>query len=178
MNFPKTLTRRALLALLAMVATMPRALAGDIDNFKPTAPPIPAPEILMTDRQGKPVQLSDYRGHPVLLNVWATWCKPCVAEMPALVRLQTELPGLVVLPVSMDRGGAKVVEAFYTEHKIANLPVLLERELSVRRQLRPRGLPLTLLIDAAGNEVGRALGEVAWDDPAIIAAIRPFLGAE
>jgi thiol-disulfide isomerase/thioredoxin len=177
MNSPPSLSRRALLAVLATAAAMPRALAGDITNFKLTTPPIPAPELLFSDADGQPVSLSDFRGRPVLLNIWATWCKPCIAEMPALVRLQMALPDLFVLPVSMDRGGAKVVQEFYDAQKINSFPVLLERELSVRRQLKPRGLPLSLLINREGFELGRALGEVAWDDAALISQLRDLLAS-
>jgi thiol-disulfide isomerase/thioredoxin len=122
--------------------------------------------------------IADYRGRAVVLNFWATWCAPCVREMPSLDRLQAEVSGegIEVLTLSEDRGGAPVIKRFYKKLGIRNLPVLVDKRGEVLRKLRVRGLPTTLLIDARGNEVGRVVGPTEWDSPEALALVRGCLG--
>src|SRR6266403_886929 len=84
-------------------------------QFIPTDPPRPAPEIAFADGAGKTVSLADFRGRVVLVNLWATWCEPCIREMPSLDRLQAALGGddFAILLVSQDRGGDSVVGPFF-----------------------------------------------------------------
>ena len=84
------------------------------DNFTLLEPPIPAPPDAFVDLAGATVRLADFKGRVVLLNFWATWCAPCIREMPSLDRLQAALKDrdLAVLAVSIDRGGVKVIVPF------------------------------------------------------------------
>lgn len=173
-------TRRSILAgatgLWAM-AQAPAARADALDNFSLSEGNPPVPDIAFTNRLGGMQKLSDYRGKVVLFNAWATWCGPCINEMPSLDKAQKELGGddFQVVPVSMDRTGVLTVELFYRENNLRNLPILVEHQSSIARELRPRGLPFTLLIDRDGNELGRALGEVFWDQPEGLALLRRFI---
>ena len=115
--------------------------------------------------------IADYRGSGVVMNFWATWCAPCVREMPSLDRLQAEAPGIRVLALSVDRGGAPVIETFYRKYGISNLDVLADRGAKLMRKLGVRGLPTTLLIDSEGNEVGRVVGPAEWDQGPLRALI-------
>ena len=118
--------------------------------------------------------LADYAGKGVVLNLWATWCVPCVAEMPALDALAGAVAGfgVVVLPLSSDRGGAAAVQAFYASHGVAHLPVLLDPAGAAARALGVRGIPTTLLIDKAGRERGRLEGGAAWDSASAVAMVK------
>jgi len=129
--------------------------------------PRPLPALQFTDAAGAARTLAAYAGHGLVLNFWATWCAPCVAEMPALDALAPRLSaaGLLVLPVSLDRGGAAVVQAFYRSHAVTHLPVLLDARLSAMSALGLSGVPTTLLVDRAGREVGRIEGPVQWNAP-------------
>ena len=102
-----------------------------------------------------------------MLNLWATWCVPCVAEMPALDQLARALQpnGVTVLTVSLDHGGAEQVRAFFAAHAIRSLPVLLDPHSSSMAALGLDGIPTTLLIDRAGREVARVSGSVDWAAP-------------
>ena len=113
----------------------------------------------MTDGDGKPVTLQDFAGQVVLLNFWATWCAPCVREMPSLDRLQAKLggEGLAVVTVSRDRGGANVVMPFYERLELTNLGVYLDPKGAFSRAFKVRGLPTTILIDREGRVVGERL---------------------
>jgi thiol-disulfide isomerase/thioredoxin len=111
-----------------------------------------------------PVALSNFRGRPLLVNLWATWCAPCVAEMPALDRLaQAQKPdGLQVLVVSQDMGGRNVVTPFFQKMKFAVLQPYLDKEMLIGAALGARGLPVTVLFDAEGKEVWRVEGPIDW----------------
>lgn len=137
------------------------------------ASPRVLPEIAFVDGTGKPRTLSDFRGRSVLLNVWATWCPPCRDEMPSLDRLQKALggPGFEVVALSIDAGGAPVVERFYKEIGIASLAIYVDSAMRAAGQLRAPGVPTTLLIDAEGRELGRHAGPAQWDGPEALRVI-------
>ncbi len=121
------------------------------------------PEIAVVNPAGEELMLSEV-GEPVLLNLWATWCAPCVVEMPLLDELAADLQGQVrVLTVSEDMRGAEVVEPFFAERDLPNLPQWLDpdNELAFTFGGGPV-LPLTVLYDAKGNELWRVIGAYDW----------------
>ncbi len=134
-------------------------------------PPSPLPALSFADADGQLTTLDRLRtaqgGGAVVLNLWATWCVPCVAEMPALDQLARALQpnGVTVLTVSLDHGGAERVRAFFAAHAIRSLPVLLDPHSSSMATLGLDGIPTTLLIDRAGREVARVSGSVDWASP-------------
>ena len=136
--------------------------------------PVPVPEFGFTDAEGRALGLADFRGRTVLLNIWATWCAPCRKEMPALGRLQAELGGSAfeVVALSIDRGGTEAVRAFYDEVGVPNLAIYLDRPNISSRTLGVVGIPTTLLIDRGGREIGRAVGPLEWDSPAVVGRLR------
>lgn len=119
------------------------------------------------DSQGNLVSLADFRGRYVLLNLWATWCGPCVREMPALdkVRAHFQPQRLQVIALTEDHDGLNVAKAFYTRHSLTHLPLFADSAGQAPNLLRIRGLPTTLLIDPEGREVGRIEGEAEWSTP-------------
>lgn len=127
---------------------------------------IEAPDIEFSDSEGAIHTLKSLRGKVVLLNFWATWCKPCVMEMPALSRLQEALRDepVVVLPLSLDsNGGIKKVEAFYEEREINNLSVYVDEAFKTYAAFSVRALPSTYIIDPKGNIVATVTGVYEWD---------------
>jgi thiol-disulfide isomerase/thioredoxin len=136
-------------------------LAGKIDRtFAGEA----MPDVKLTDPAGTTLASAELKGKPVLLNLWATWCVPCVAEMPLLDGLAGELGDSVrVLAVSEDANGAEAVEPFFAEHKFAHLPKWMDpkNDLAVAYG-GGAGLPLTVLYDAQGKEVWRVMGGYDW----------------
>jgi thiol-disulfide isomerase/thioredoxin len=123
------------------------------------------------DGAGRDLTLADFRGRVVLLNVWATWCGPCRAEMPTLDALQARLGGadFHVLPLSIDRAGLGPVRRFYDEIGIRHLELYLAEDIRAMRAFAVIGLPTTLLIDREGREIGRLTGPAEWDSPEAIA---------
>jgi thiol-disulfide isomerase/thioredoxin len=130
-------------------------------------PAKPAPAVAFTDAAGRH-PLASYKGHYVLLNMWATWCVPCVAELPALTKLKASVPGLTVLAVNMDRGQVDA-GAFLKSHNAAPLGALRDTDIALMRSFGAFGLPTTVLIDPKGNVVGRAEGPAEWAAPETIA---------
>lgn len=141
--------------------------------------PKPVPEVGFVDGEGKPHTLADFKGKVVLLNVWATWCGPCREEMPTLDRLQAQLGGadFQVLALSIDQGGIQVVRDFYREIGIQHLELYIDENAEANRSLNAFGLPVTLLLDRQGREVGRKLGAAEWDSPEVIAYLREIIAS-
>ena len=153
--------------------------AGKSDGLplKLHAAPRALPALAFADGHGRPLKLADFRGRTVLLNLWATWCPPCREEMPSLDRLQTALGGrdFEVVALSVDAGGAPVVERFYKETGVGRLAIYVDPAMRAPNELSAPGLPTTLLIDAQGREIGRHVGPARWDDPQSIRLISGHL---
>jgi thiol-disulfide isomerase/thioredoxin len=163
----------------ALIARKPRAqeledLAGAL---KLTEPPVPAPAISFVAADGSEHRLADFLGHGMVVNLWATWCAPCVAEMPSLAALSKSLApnDIAVLPLSSDRGGASAVAAFYKQHDITGLPVLLDPKGAAAHAWHARGIPTSLIIDRQGRERARLEGSADWSTPAAAALVRKLI---
>ena len=172
-------------AVIVMISAGHASAAGgrcrdapeSLGNFESASSRKPAPTVPFLEGGDTERTLADFRGKGVLVNFWATWCPPCVKEMPALDRLSAEFAdeGIVVLALSSDRGGAPVVSKFYAKRGITNLSVMIDERSKVARALGMVGLPTTVMFDAEGREVGRVLGPAEWDTPESIAFLRACL---
>lgn len=134
-------------------------------------------DLNFTDGHGRPTSLAAFRGRAVLLNIWATWCTPCREEMPTLDRLQVKLggPAFEVVALSIDEAGLPAVQAFYRRIGIRHLAMYLDSSGEAVAALVATGIPLTLLIDAEGREIGRKLGPAAWDAEPMVALLREHI---
>ncbi|AWU97382.1 TlpA family protein disulfide reductase (plasmid) [Azospirillum ramasamyi] len=148
-----------------------------LEKFK-GAEPKPMAPLSFIDAEGRRVDLADFKDRVILLNLWATWCGPCVKEMPSLDRLQAQLGGeaFEVVALSLDRGGRAAVEPFYRKTGVEHLRVFLDPASESMKALSLRGLPTTILIDPEGRELGRVEGAVEWDAPEVVAFLRQHLG--
>ena len=127
----------------------------------------PAAEFSVPTPDGSPLGLGALRGKVVLLNFWATWCEPCLEEMPAMERLSRAYRerGLAVLAVSVDREGASVVRTFLKRHALSFL-VGLDPQQAVARLYRIWALPSTMILSRKGIPLFSVQGAREWDGPA------------
>jgi thiol-disulfide isomerase/thioredoxin len=144
----------------------PLEKTGGIENFIAAREVKPAPLAHFLDEHGERITLEKFRGRIVVLNLWATWCTPCIAEMPTLDQLQAQLEplGVVVIALSIDRGGPQVVRDFFDDHDIEHLGVYVDPTMRAQSDFNVIGLPTTILIDREGRDRGRIVGPAEWDD--------------
>jgi thiol-disulfide isomerase/thioredoxin len=181
------LKRLALLAALVAIAAFSAALAGQtvpltgsVADFSRIDPPLPAPDEPFKDSGGRTLHLADFRGKVVLLNIWATWCGPCKAEMGSLDRLEAALGGadFIVLPVSIDRNGGPAVALFYNQRDLTHLGVYLDAKSALADRMGIDGVPTSFLIDRDGRMVGKLVGATEWDTPEALSLVRHYMKQE
>ncbi|HEU5096119.1 MAG TPA: TlpA disulfide reductase family protein [Reyranella sp.] len=173
--------RRLLLASLPALLTFPAwanigsdLIKGAVRRFELTKPPRSLPEVAFTGADNKPLTLADYKGKVVLVNFWATWCAPCVSEMPSLDQLQKKMgkDKFVVLPLSLDGPTRAKVAPFYQDKKLADLGIYFDKGRKAMQALGVSVLPTSILVDASGRELGRIEGEADWSTPEALALMK------
>lgn len=134
----------------------------------------PVPDSVFTGADGRDVTLADFAGRPLLVNLWATWCAPCKAEMPTLDALAALEEGRVsVIAVSQDLQGRKPVSAFFEKAGIENLEPFTDADNALLAAFgNSVALPTTILYDSEGREVWRVAGGVEWDDAEMAKLLR------
>ena len=170
-------TRRQLLAgsLAGAAALALPGLARAGYMVRPWPSTKPTPTLALTDLDGKAWSLAALKGHPVVLNFWASWCEPCRAEMPSLELLQTrhEKSGLVVLSVNYLEPLPTIKR--FLETLPFSLPILLDRDGDAASAWTPRVFPTTVLIDRSGTPRSSVIGELDWIGDTARTMIEPLL---
>ena len=150
-----------------------------LGEFIPSSPPVPAPTISLVDLAGNTVSLSEFAGRFVLINLWATWCEPCLREMPSLERMQSRFGDkITVLAISEDRGGSKTVEPFINKLGLKSFKTYLDPKSDAGRAFKVVGLPTSFLIDREGRVLGRVEGAAEWDSPTLLGVLKSVLGGD
>lgn len=139
--------------------------AGAMKRFVFHDRAIPATTTKFQDESGNEVSFSDYKGKVILVNFWATWCAPCIREMPDLNNLQNDLGGenFEVVLISENQDGIESSLKFIKDNNISNLTTHIDDNRNVARTLKTKALPTSILIDADGFEVGRLIGPAEWN---------------
>jgi len=173
-NFIATLT-----ALTISVAASGATETG-VEKLVWSEDPQPATSISFQNGQGKNVTLADYEGKVVVVNLWATWCAPCIREMPTLDNLQRDMGGesLHIIAMSQDREGKSVAEPFMETNEWSNLDLYVAPDLAFARAAAVKGLPTTLIIDKKGREVARLQGTAEWDSEDMRIILRELISGE
>lgn len=136
------------------------------------------PEAYFFDEKDEKKTLADFRGQAVLVNLWATWCLPCVAELPALDKLQAKLDkkGLRVVAISMDRkGDMGKIKAFLQSHGADHLAPYWDKDRQILGNWDYEGIPVSFLLDAKGNLRETLEGPYEWDKGEILAKVEALL---
>ncbi|HSB34744.1 MAG TPA: TlpA disulfide reductase family protein [Nitrospirota bacterium] len=137
-----------------------------------------APDFSLASLNGRSISLADLRGKIVMVHFWATWCPPCVEELPTLAKLYEELKGgdFEMLAVSVDEGGGAAVEAFLKKNSLT-LPVFLDPGGSVSRLYGTYKFPETYILDRQGSVRYKVIGPRDWRDPEALRALRELIAA-
>jgi thiol-disulfide isomerase/thioredoxin len=151
-----------LLSFLAPLTGSPAAKSDSdapdrtkLGEFIPVPNPAPAPTLTLSDLSGNTADLSDFRGKLVVVNLWATWCAPCLEEMPSLERLQSRLGERIAV--------------------LKSVKTYLDPKSAVGHAFDVQGLPTSFLIDRDGKVLGKVEGAAVWDSPKMLGVLEPFL---
>ena len=151
-----------------MLATLKPLATGEVAAMAVREDPVVLPELGFVSDQGEAMTLADFSGQALLVNLWATWCAPCRAEMPALAALQSELgdESFKVLAINIDTGDVAKPKAFLDEIGVANLGLYRDESMGVFNTLKKEGLafglPVTLMIGKDGCMLGAMNGPAEW----------------
>jgi len=138
----------------------------------------PAPNFTLPGLDGKVVSLSDHRGHVVLVNIWATWCPPCVDEMPSMEKLYQELKGenFEILAISIDALGEKAVAPFMKKLNLS-FPALMDPDGTVKTLFQTTGVPESFIINQEGILIEKVIGPRDWGATPVVGFFRDLLRA-
>lgn len=150
--------------------------SAGIGNFSPSDVPKPAPAVTFRNAAGAAVSLADYKGRVVVVNFWATWCAPCVEELPSLAKAAETLrpEGIEVLALSVDRLEDEKITAFLAANQASPLGLHKDEGMALARALEVKGLPTTVIIGPDGTIRGTLVGPADWASDAALALIRGF----
>ena len=142
--------------------------AFEFSNQVDIASGTPAPDFTFPGLDEKMVSLSDYRGKVVLVNIWATWCPPCVEEMPSMEKLYRKFKGqnFEILAVSIDEPGLEAVAPFMKKSNLT-FPALIDSEGTIKAVYGVTGIPESFIVDKQGILIKKIVGPVDWASPAI-----------
>jgi len=137
---------------------------GDMRKLVLHSTPVAASDTPFRSETGEDITLAVYHGQIVVVNFWATWCAPCRKEMPQLSALQRDLGGddLQVVTIATGRNPLPAMQRFFADINVDNLPLHTDARQSLARSLGVLGLPVTIILDRDGNEIGRLQGDADW----------------
>jgi thiol-disulfide isomerase/thioredoxin len=155
---------------------------GEVAALTMATAPLRVPDLTFHDADGKQRKLSEFRGQPILLNLWATWCVPCRKEMPALDELQGKLGGdkFNVIAINIDTRDPAKPKTFLKEEKLTRLAYFTDTSAKVFQELKnvgkALGMPTSMLIDGAGCEIATIAGPAEWASDDAVKLIKAATG--
>ena len=155
--------------LIIFIFFISNALANEMPNIKNIVvnkQPKAYDNITFLDSKENLIKLSDYKGHLVMLNFWATWCAPCKEEMPSLdnLKVNPNLNNLEIFPINVGKDSVKKSNKFFTDLNIKNLNIYFDKTVTLAKDLSLRGVPTTVLFNKEGKEFARIIGSIDFND--------------
>ena len=166
----------------AAAARMKPLVKGEVAAVELRTRPQPAPALAFTGPDGQPTTLAALKGKTLLVNLWATWCAPCLKEMPALDALQKEMggPDFAVVAINIDTRNLDKPKTWLADNRITTLPFYADPQAATFQVLRAahkvEGMPVSLIIDKAGCELGIIQGPADWASADAKALMKAALG--
>ena len=138
--------------------------------------PIKLEKINFKNINNETINLKKFKNSLIILNFWATWCAPCIEEMPSLNRLQanSNFDNLQIIPINVGRDSVEKSKNFYKELKINNLKIYFDKDVELANKFLLRGLPTTVFINKKGEEFARVIGFLNFDDTTIIKWLQKY----
>ena len=144
-------------------------LKNELEDFELSKEKKNISNLTFKDHKEKEISFSDFKGKILLVNFWATWCAPCIKEMPSLDRLETKINGdFDVIAISVDRDGIEKVIDFFDENKISNLEKFFDIKNSLAKEMNLYGVPTSFFVNKEGNLIGYYQGDMEWDNDTVI----------
>ena len=144
-------------------------LKEELEDFELSKEKQNISDLKFKDNEGKEISFSDFQDKVLLVNFWATWCAPCIKEMPSLDRLKKKISkNFDVIAISVDRDGGKKVKDFFNENKITNLGKYFDIKNSLAKEMNLIGLPTSFFINKKGDLIGYFQGDMEWDNDTVI----------
>ncbi|MEJ8562859.1 TlpA disulfide reductase family protein [Yoonia sp. GPGPB17] len=164
----------------ADVAAAEAMREGDMRKLIFHSAPMESSGVTFMGEDGQEMTLADYQGKHIVLNFWATWCAPCRHEMPHLSALQDAMGGddMEVVTIATGRNPLPGMQRFLAEIEVDNLPLHTDARQNLARSLGVLGLPVTIIIDPEGNEIGRMQGDADWSGENAMSILRTLIGSE
>ncbi len=152
-------------------------ISGQVQNFVASSVGRQGPEAKWTDSNGDARRLADFAGKVVMVNFWASWCAPCLRELPSIDRLQAKMAGddFTVVAINIDQEGLEVAQMFAELHDLSSLALYVDPRGIVSRAMGVQGIPTTVLYDRSGRELGRLEGGAEWDSPEAEALLQYYI---
>ena len=138
--------------------------------------PIKLEKINFKNINNETINLNEFENSLIIINFWATWCAPCIEEMPSLNRLQANpvFNNLQIIPINVGRDNIEKSKNFYKKLKINNLEIYFDKDVELANKFLLRGLPTTVFINKKGEEFARVIGFVNFDDNKIIKWLQKY----
>jgi thiol-disulfide isomerase/thioredoxin len=167
-------------AAVASDATLEALRVGDMKKLNLHSAPKPVSDVPFLTEDGSEMDLQAYQGKTILVNFWATWCAPCRKEMPSLAALQDEFGGddFAVVTIATGRNPPPAMKKFFAEAGVTNLPLHRDPKQALARQMAVLGLPVTMVLNERGEEIGRLIGDADWHSDEARAMIAALLKKE
>ena len=144
-------------------------LKEELEDFEVSKEKQNISDLKFKDDEGKEISFSDFQDKILLVNFWATWCAPCIKEMPSLDRLKKKInKNFDVIAISVDRDGVKKVKDFFNENKITNLEEYFDTKNSLAKEMNLIGLPTSFFINKKGDLIGYFQGDMEWDNDTVV----------
>ena len=125
--------------------------------------------LIFKNHKDKEIKFSEFKGKVLLVNFWATWCVPCIKEMPSLDRLKSKFDkDFDIIAISVDRDGVEKVTSFFNENKINNLEKFFDIKNSLAKEMDLFGVPTSFFVNKKGNVIGYYQGDMEWDNMTVI----------
>ena len=165
--------------LIIFIFLMTNVIADDVSNIKNIIVhkvPKTYDNVIFLDKSDQKININQFKGSILILNFWATWCKPCKEEMPSLDSLQVnpDLDQLKIFPINIGKEKLEKVNKFFVDLNIRNIQTYYDSPSTLAKTFSLRGIPTSILFDKDGNEFARIIGSINFDDENFVNWIKKY----